>query len=592
MWAALQFGPAAGLLTGAAAGLAQDVLSAGIIGVGGFSKTLVGFGAGVFGSQFIVANALPRFVVLVVGAVVNELIFLGLYAAIERRGFDMPWRQAGCARPDDGGRRHRADDRLERHSRVPDAPPAAAGLLTWDVDRDRTCSDDRPRRSHQPERTADGDADRPRRPCSSCWSSPSGSSRSCSTTGSWRWPRTTTSARSRCGRRAARCSTATARCWSRTARRRTSRSCASRRRTSIARCGCWRRSPASRSGYVREAVERGRTLPRYRPIRMIADASDAAARLGGGPPPRARRRARRAACRRAPIPRDFAAHLFGYVGEITGKQLEQPGFERVTAGALIGQAGVEQTYNKLLMGQDGARVVTVNSVGPRDPRDRPRVEPAEGTPRPADHRRRRPARRRGGLRDRRLQRLGGDARSAQRRDPGAGQPAGLRSQRLLRRHRRPHLGPRCSPIRCGRCRTAPSRAATRRGRRSRSRSRSPGSRKASSRRSRASSAAAARPSTAATSSATRAARTAASICATPSRSRATSTSTRSATWSASTACTSGRRRSASACSSASTCRSEIQGIMPSTEWKRQKFRREVVRRRDDLGRRSARARSR
>ena len=95
IWTALQFGPAAGLLTGAAAGISQDVLSAGIIGVGGFSKTLVGFGAGVLGSQFIVANALPRFVVLAVGAVVNEIVFLGLYAAIERRGFDMPWRQAG-----------------------------------------------------------------------------------------------------------------------------------------------------------------------------------------------------------------------------------------------------------------------------------------------------------------------------------------------------------------------------------------------------------------------------------------------------------------------------------------------------------------
>jgi rod shape-determining protein MreD len=96
VWAALQFGPAPGLLTGAAAGLAQDVLSAGIIGVSGFSKTLVGFAAGVLGSQFIVANALPRFVVLLVGAAVNEVIFLGLNAAIHRRGFDMPWRQAGA----------------------------------------------------------------------------------------------------------------------------------------------------------------------------------------------------------------------------------------------------------------------------------------------------------------------------------------------------------------------------------------------------------------------------------------------------------------------------------------------------------------
>lgn len=94
VWTALQFGPAAGLLTGMAAGLAQDALSGGIIGVGGFAKTLVGFGAGVFGSQFIVTNALPRFVVMFAGAACNALCFLGLYAVIERRGLDMPWRQA------------------------------------------------------------------------------------------------------------------------------------------------------------------------------------------------------------------------------------------------------------------------------------------------------------------------------------------------------------------------------------------------------------------------------------------------------------------------------------------------------------------
>jgi rod shape-determining protein MreD len=95
VWAALQFGPAAGLLTGCAAGLAQDALSGGIIGVGGMAKTLVGFMAGVVGSQFIVANALPRFVVLLAGALINAFTFLGLYAVIERRGLDMPWRQAG-----------------------------------------------------------------------------------------------------------------------------------------------------------------------------------------------------------------------------------------------------------------------------------------------------------------------------------------------------------------------------------------------------------------------------------------------------------------------------------------------------------------
>ena len=64
VYAALQFGPTAGVLTGAIAGMSQDALSGGIIGVGGLAKTIVGFLAGTLGSQFIVTNPLPRFVVI------------------------------------------------------------------------------------------------------------------------------------------------------------------------------------------------------------------------------------------------------------------------------------------------------------------------------------------------------------------------------------------------------------------------------------------------------------------------------------------------------------------------------------------------
>ena len=42
IYSALQFGPATGLLTGALAGMAQDALSGGVIGVGGVAKTIVG----------------------------------------------------------------------------------------------------------------------------------------------------------------------------------------------------------------------------------------------------------------------------------------------------------------------------------------------------------------------------------------------------------------------------------------------------------------------------------------------------------------------------------------------------------------------
>jgi rod shape-determining protein MreD len=94
VYTALQFGPTTGLLTGAMAGMAQDALSGGIIGVGGLAKTIVGFLAGTIGSQFIVTNFLPRFVVLLLGAVLNAICILGLYAVIDKHGLSIPWRTA------------------------------------------------------------------------------------------------------------------------------------------------------------------------------------------------------------------------------------------------------------------------------------------------------------------------------------------------------------------------------------------------------------------------------------------------------------------------------------------------------------------
>jgi rod shape-determining protein MreD len=94
VYAALQFGPTAGILTGAIAGMSQDALSGGIIGVSGLAKTIVGFLAGTIGSQFIVTNSLPRFVVLLLGAALNAICILGLSAVIDRHGLSIPWRTA------------------------------------------------------------------------------------------------------------------------------------------------------------------------------------------------------------------------------------------------------------------------------------------------------------------------------------------------------------------------------------------------------------------------------------------------------------------------------------------------------------------
>lgn len=84
---ALGAGPAAGILIGSAAGLAQDALSGGIVGVNGFASCLVAFAAGALGSQFIVTSTLPRFVVFAAGSAAQAACVVGLYALITPLGF-------------------------------------------------------------------------------------------------------------------------------------------------------------------------------------------------------------------------------------------------------------------------------------------------------------------------------------------------------------------------------------------------------------------------------------------------------------------------------------------------------------------------
>ena len=59
----------------------------------------------------------------------------------------------------------------------------------------------------------------------------------------------------------------------------------------------------------------------------------------------------------------MAAHLFGYVSEVTEAQLQRADYKDVESGAIVGQAGVEQAYNRLLMGTEGNKTVVVNSLG-------------------------------------------------------------------------------------------------------------------------------------------------------------------------------------------------------------------------------------
>lgn len=60
----------------------------------------------------------------------------------------------------------------------------------------------------------------------------------------------------------------------------------------------------------------------------------------------------------------FAAHLIGYVGEVSEEMLENdPRYAFYQPGDVVGRAGVEESYDSILRGQDGSRDVVVDSHG-------------------------------------------------------------------------------------------------------------------------------------------------------------------------------------------------------------------------------------
>ncbi len=114
---------------------------------------------------------------------------------------------------------------------------------------------------------------------------------------------------------------------------------------------------------VRATLERHRNVPQSRPVAIVQNAS--LAQIAA------------VAARRLELPgvvveqtpsryypaANLAAHSFGYVGEITEGQLDQERFAGLRSGDVVGHAGVEHTYNHLLMGDDGHRHVVVDNLG-------------------------------------------------------------------------------------------------------------------------------------------------------------------------------------------------------------------------------------
>lgn len=59
----------------------------------------------------------------------------------------------------------------------------------------------------------------------------------------------------------------------------------------------------------------------------------------------------------------IGAHLVGYVGEVSERELDTLEFASYSEGDVIGKSGVERTHNKILMGEDGKRQVVVDNLG-------------------------------------------------------------------------------------------------------------------------------------------------------------------------------------------------------------------------------------
>ncbi len=127
---------------------------------------------------------------------------------------------------------------------------------------------------------------------------------------------------------------------------------------------------------VRAIVDRHRREPSYRPITIVQDAT--LAQVAAVVARRLDFELSDVVVEQVPTrryPETLAAHLFGYVGEVSDKDVAED--ESLRSGDIVGQAGIEKVYNSLLMGEDGARRVVVNSLG-REIRTLEEDEPTEG----------------------------------------------------------------------------------------------------------------------------------------------------------------------------------------------------------------------
>lgn len=61
--------------------------------------------------------------------------------------------------------------------------------------------------------------------------------------------------------------------------------------------------------------------------------------------------------------RDITAHILGYMGQISSSELEDPQYSNYLLGDWIGRSGIEEVYENVLRGKDGAEIIEVDASG-------------------------------------------------------------------------------------------------------------------------------------------------------------------------------------------------------------------------------------
>ena len=114
---------------------------------------------------------------------------------------------------------------------------------------------------------------------------------------------------------------------------------------------------------LEERWQKGQSLPRYRPLPLVEDVGrqamemvqensiDLSGLLVEVKP-----------LRSYPFG-DMAAHLFGYLGEVTEDELRQSGFSDYRSGEMVGKTALEKAYESRLQGAAGQKRIEVNVRG-------------------------------------------------------------------------------------------------------------------------------------------------------------------------------------------------------------------------------------